>query len=352
MGWYERPSTRDFYDQLPKVELHRHLEGALRVDTLVEIARKQNLALPSTGRELQALVQVQTAEALNSTVFLSKFQTLRQFFCSPEIITRVTREAIADARADGVRYLELRFTPLALSRIRGFSLAEVMDWVCDSAAQAGREYDLPTNLIVSVNRHESVEIAEQVIDLALQRRERGIVGLDLAGNEADFDALPFLEVFTEARASGLHITVHAGEWNGPENVRQAIEIFHADRIGHGVRVVEDPDVVACARESQTAFEVCLTSNYQTGVVRSLQEHPFLQMLAEGLNVTVNTDDPSISQIALSDEYRAVVEKFGLDRWKLQELILSGARASFLASTEKQRLVHRLEAEFETVIHPE
>ncbi len=346
MGWYERPSTRDEYDQLPKIELHRHLEGALRVDTLLEIARQQNLALPVTKNELQARVQVQATEALNSTVFLSKFQVIRQFFQSPEIIARVTREAIADAHADGVRYMELRFTPLALSRVHGFSLAEVMDWVCDSASRASQDYDLPTRLIVSVNRHESVAVAEKVLDLALQRRERGIVALDLAGNEVDFDAAPFLGVFTAARANGLKITIHAGEWNGPQNVRQAIETFHADRIGHGVRVIESPDVAALARETQTAFEVCFTSNYQTGVVASSRAHPLPQMLAAGLNVTLNTDDPGISQITLSDEYRAVARNFGLDSQRMKKMILSAARASFLSSSEKKNLIQSLQAEFE------
>ncbi|TLN16759.1 adenosine deaminase, partial [bacterium] len=318
------------------------------VDTLLEIARNQGITLPIGDASLQSQVQVQSNEPLNSAVFLSKFQTLRQFFRTPEIIARVTREAIADARADGVRYMELRFTPLALSRIQGFSMSEVMDWVCDSAAEASREFGLPTRLIVSVNRHESVEIAEQVAGLAIQRMHRGIVALDLAGNEVDYSALPFLEVFNVARASGLHITVHAGEWNGPDNVLQAIEVFRAERIGHGVRVMEDDKVVALAREHQTTFEVCVTSNYQTGVVPSLKQHPIPRMLAQGLNVTLNTDDPSISQICLSDEYRVAVEELGLMQAQLEGLTLSAARASFLRPQERDALVAQLQAEIEQV----
>lgn len=346
MGWYEQPSKESLYRRLPKVELHRHLEGTLRLDTMLEIARAHGITLPVADRSLQSLVQMQNSDPLNSTVFLSKFQTIRQFFRTPEIIARVTREAIADAHADGVRYLELRFTPLALSRIQGFPMAEVMDWVCDSAAEAGRIYDVPTRLIVSVNRHESVEVAEQVTDLALQRMDRGIVALDLAGNEADFGALPFLEVFNEARAGGLRVTVHAGEWNGPQNVRQAIEAFHADRIGHGVRVMEDPQVVALARERQTTFEVCLTSNYQTGVVGALKAHPFRSMLAQGLNAAISTDDPGISQIALSDEYRVAVEELGLAQTELDALILSAARSSFLTQPERETLLRRLKDEID------
>lgn len=348
MGWYARSTTDGYFLRLPKVDLHRHLEGTLRVNTLLEIARQQGITLPVREEALHAMVQIQQSEPLNSTVFLSKFQTLRQFYQTPEIIARVTREAIEDASTDGVRYIELRFTPLALARVRGFSLADVMDWVCESAAQASLDFGLPTRLIVSVNRHESVEIAAQVAELALQRKERGIVALDLAGNEADFSALPFLDVFRAARNGGLQVTVHAGEWGGPGNVREAIEVFQADRIGHGVRVMEDPAVLALARERQTAFEVCVTSNYQSGVVPGLQAHPIQHMLSQGLNVTVNTDDPSISQITLSDEYRVVVEELGLGLGALAEIILAAAQASFLSGPEKLDLTRQLTDEMAAV----
>lgn len=345
MGWYAPTTTEAFYRSLPKVDLHRHLEGTLRVTTLRELALEQGISLPVPITDLSAAVQIQPTDALNSAVFLSKFQTLRLFYRTPEIIARVTREAIEDAHADGVCYLELRFTPLALGRARGFALADVMDWVCDSAADASKQYDLPVSLIVSVNRHESVEVAEQVASLALERLDRGIVALDLAGNEADFSALPFLDVFHAAQVSGLRITVHAGEWSGPENVRSAIEDFQVDRVGHGVRILEDPAVVALARERQTAFEVCVTSNFQSGVVRAVREHPIQRMLAQGLNVTANTDDPSISQITLSDEYRLLVEELGFSRKMLVDRILASARASFLPGPDREALLDRLLVEF-------
>ncbi len=137
--------------------------------------------------------------------------------------------------------------------------------------------------------------------------EYGIAGLDLAGNEAQFPAEPFIGIFREAKQSGLKVAVHAGEWGGPENVRQAIEQFDADRIGHGVRVMEDEYTVTLAKDRQTCFEVCITSNYQTGAVKELSEHPLKKMIAAGLNVTLNTDDPSISQITLSNEYKVAEE---------------------------------------------
>jgi adenosine deaminase len=315
------------------VDLHRHLEGSLRPATLLEIARQHGIPLPSG--DFMALVQMQPGEPLNFTTFLSKFQTLRQFYRSPEVIERITREAVEDAAADGVRYLELRFTPAALGRLQGFSLARVMDWVVRAAEDAARACDLPVQLIASVNRHEPVELAEEVARLAAERlapdhRVGGIVGLDLAGSEANFSALPFEGVFREARESGLRVTVHAGEWGGPENIREALERLGAERIGHGARVLEDPMVAALVRERGAALEVCLTSNYQSGVVASLEAHPLPRMLAAGLPATINTDDPSISSISLSDEYRQVVEGLGLDLHVLGECILRAARASFLS----------------------
>ncbi len=331
----------DIYRSLPKVELHRHLEGSLRLKTMLDVARAHGITVPASTGQLSSLVQVQSSEPFTYQNFLAKFNTLRMFYRSPEIIYRVTREAIEDAAADNVRYMELRFTPVALSRAERFPLGEVMDWVCDSAAKAAQQSKIQVGLIASVNRHESVELAEQVAWLAADRRERGQLALDLAGNEAEFSAEPFLGVFKEAHQAGLKITVHAGEWGGAANVREALEILDADRIGHGVRVMEDPKTVKLARERATPFEVCVTSNFQTGVVKSLEAHPLMKMLESGLNVTLGTDDPSISRITLSDEYRRVREELGMQAGDLGERILAAARASFLPDVEKDRLAAEL-----------
>jgi len=329
------------YHSLPKVELHRHLEGSLRLKTMLDVARSHGITVPYGTGQLSHLVQVQRSEPFTYQNFLAKFNTLRMFYRSPDVIHRVTREAIEDAANDNVRYLELRFTPVALSRAERFPLGEVMDWVCESACKAGREFKIGVGLIASVNRHESVELAEQVAWLAADRKQRGIVGMDLAGNEAEFSAEPFLGVFKEAHQAGLKLTVHAGEWAGAANVREALEVVHADRIGHGVRVMEDPTVVRMARERGTPFEVCITSNHQTGVVKSLEEHPILRMISSGLNVTLSTDDPSISQIALTDEYQRVCEILGMSLDVLKTRIVAAAEASFLPEKEREALTARL-----------
>lgn len=330
--------------KLPKVDLHRHLEGTLRLRTMVELSREHGISLPGTA-QLRPLVQVQADEAYSFRNFLSKFSTLRLFYRSPEIIQRVTREAVEDAAADNVRYLELRFTPVALARVQNYPMGEVMDWVCAAAREAETQTGVTVRLLASFNRHEPVQLAEEVVKLAADRREMGIVGVDISGNEAEFSALPFAGVLREAQQAGLPAAIHAGEWGGAENVREAILDLNAGRIGHGVRVLEDPAVTALARERAVPFEVCLTSNVQSGVVSDLSRHPLQRMLAAGLNVTINTDDPSISQICLSDEYCLAVEELGMDLSVLQERILAAARASFLPERSRDLLVERLRAEF-------
>lgn len=340
-----RPIT--YYKSLPKVDLHRHIEGSLRLETLYEIADQFGIDLPG-GDGLRPLVQVVSSDPNTSQNFLSKFEALRSFYRSPQVIARITEETIADAAADNVRYLELRFTPAALSKMGGFPLGEVMDWVAEAAQEADSKYQVKTRLIASVNRHESLDLAAQVAALAVERRDDGIIGLDLAGDEAGYPTSPFGAIFQDASQAGLNITVHAGEWGGPENVAQAIELLGAERIGHGVRVMEDEAVVSLSRERGTVFEICVTSNYQSGVVDTLTKHPIQNMLDAGLNVTIDTDDPSISQITLSDEYRIVCERLGIADELLQDRILAAARAAFLPIDEQEALVASIAEDFKKI----
>jgi len=332
------------YFSLPKVELHRHLEGSLRLTTMLDIANQHGVTVPESMFKLSGLVQVQDQDPLTFTNFLDKFKTLRLFYKSPDVIHRVTREAVEDAAKDNIRYLELRFTPVALSRAEGFPLHDVMDWVITSAQAAAKESKIKVGLIASVNRHESPDLAEQVAWLAAEHMKDGLVGIDLAGNEAEFKTDPFHGIFKEAKQTGLHLTIHAGEWGPAANVRDALENLNAERIGHGVRVMEDESIVALARERGVAFEVCVTSNYQSGVVKSLPEHPLPRMMAAGLNVTVNTDDPSISRITLSHEYQHVCEDLKVPFETLKQSVINAAQASFLNEADKAKLVASLKKE--------
>ena len=332
------------YVALPKVELHRHLEGSLRLSTMLDIARKHGVTVPVSMLNLSGLVQVQDQDPMTFSNFLEKFKTLRLFYRSPDVIHRVTREAVEDAARDHVRYMELRFTPVALSRAEGFPLHDVMDWVITSAQEAAKEYKIKVGLIASVNRHESPELAEQVAWLAVEHMKNGLFGLDLAGNEAEFKSHRFRDIFKEAKQSGLRITIHAGEWGPADNIRDAIEHLGAERIGHGVRVLEDETVTSLAKERSAVFEVCVTSNFQSGVVNDMEKHPLPRMIERGLKVTINTDDPSVSRITLSNEFQTIHEKLQVPMDVLKQSVITSAEASFLPEAEKADLLRKLKEE--------
>lgn len=343
------PRHRNFYKSLPKVELHRHLEGSLRLETMVDTAREFKLDLPyEDADKLRGMVQIMNGDPFTVQNFLSKFQTLRLFYQSPEVIQRIAREVVADAAADNISYMEIRFTPVALTRIRDFPIAEAMDWVIDSVAAAAEEYGVKTRLIASVNRHESVELAQEVIQLAVDRKDKGIVAIDLAGDETSFPGLPFSGIFKEALQAGLHVTIHAGEWGAASNIIEAIRELGAERIGHGVRVLEDKQAIKLAKKTNAMFEVCVTSNYQSGITPSLSEHPLPDMIAAGLNVSIHTDDPGLSQIDLSDEYELACENLGLSLETLTTSIAAAARSAFLPDTEREQLAASLELELSQV----
>ena len=335
---YAPTSSLNIFLVLPKAELHRHLEGSLRIESMLDIARIHGLTVPASIMRLSGLVQIGDEEPYNFSNFLEKFKTLRLFYRSPEVIARVAREAVEDAARDNVRYMELRFTPVALSRAERFPLHDVIDWVCESANETAEKFGITVKFIASVNRHESPALAEQVAWLAASCQDKGIVGLDIAGNEAEFSGKPFAPIFREAKESGLKITVHAGEWGGAENVREAIEVLGADRIGHGVRIMEDENIVALAKERGTVFEVCVTSNHQSGVIKTLKNHPLAKMIEAGLITTINTDDPSISRISLSGEFQMANEQLGLSMKTLKEQTLNAVNAAFISEEERAGLV--------------
>lgn len=341
------PALYERLKALPKIELHRHLEGSLRLSTLVEVARRHNMDFPVYDAEIiRPMVQITDKDATNAAAYLSKFAVLRSFYQSPDMIDRVVYEAVEDAAAENIVYFELRFTPIALTREKGYALEDVTDWVIAAVNRAKQKFGIEVRLIASMNRHESVEQGQQVADIAIDRMDRGIVGLDLAGAEGEHPGTQFAPIFEKAREAGLAVTIHAGEWRGPESIALAIETLNAMRLGHGVRVVEDSKVLQMARERQIAFEVCPTSNIQSGVVRSFASHPLRDMYQIGLLTTINTDNTSVSGINLTDEYFRAMQYLGFSLDDIKRHVLNAAKASFLPPAAKEQLVSRLSAEFQ------
>jgi adenosine deaminase len=339
-------SLRALLHGLPKVDLHRHLEGSLRIQTLTDIAQEHGIDLPSYDIEqLRPLLTVADEEP-DFHRFLEKFRILRRFYPTQAAIERVAYEAVADAAADNIRYLELRFNPVALAREQGFSLDEVTTWVCSAVDRAQRDCGVVTNLILQIGRDADLDTASQIADVALAHRNDGVAGLDLAGDETVYPARPFVDVFQRARQEGLCVTVHAGEAGGAENVREAIEMLGAQRIGHGVHSIEDSDVVQLIRDRGVTLEICLTSNLQTGVMRRFWHHPLPDLLALGLRITLNTDDPSISDTTLTDEYMTAMLAMGVTLEQIKQAIVTAVEGSFQPPDERERSAEWFRGELE------
>jgi adenosine deaminase len=322
---------------LPKVDLHRHLEGSLRLETLAEIAQEHGIDLPSYNIEqLRPYVQF-TSEEPGFHRFLEKFKLLRRFYTTREAVKRVAYEAVVDAATDNVKYLELRFSPSALAHTQSFPLHEVTEWVIEAVEQAQAETGVVARLLCAVVRHDSFDLARQVVEVATAYRTRGIVGVDLAGDEILYPAAPFAPLFKRAAEDGLGITIHAGEAGSAANVREAVEVLHAQRIGHGIRSIEDSNVLQLLRQHRVTLEICPTSNLQTGVVDNFGLHPLRDLYVLGVNVTINTDDPSVSDTSLTDEYMVAMMGLGVSLRDLRMCTRNAIRAAFLPEKVKQGL---------------
>lgn len=325
---------RAFLHQMPKIDLHRHLEGSLRLQTLAEIAVEHGIDLPSHKTEdLRRYIQVR-GEQPDYHRFLAKFRLLRRFYHSREAVERVAAEAVADAASDNIRYLELRFNPVALSRAQRFPLSDVVEWVAGAIIRAQQAHSITVRLLLQIGRDETPSVAEEILELALAYRDQGIVGLDLAGDEVNYPAHRLAHIFRRARQEGLGVTIHAGEVGGAANVRDAILLFHARRIGHGIHALENSEVVRLLLERNIALEVCPTSNLQTGAIYSFSHHPLPDMLALGLRATLNTDDPSISDTTLTDEYLVAMTAMGLNVAQIRQVVFNALEAAFLPEEER------------------
>jgi adenosine deaminase len=244
---------------------------------------------------------------------------------------------VADAAADNIRYLELRFNPVALALNQGFSFEDVADWVLQGVNQAQADHSIQVRLIVQINRQEA-NYARQLAEIAADRQDKGFVAIDVAGDELNYPLAPFIEVFHWAKKQGLHLTAHAAEAGPPQHVKEAIEKLEVERVGHGVRSREDLAIMDLIRQRQVVLEMCPTSNLHTGVIPKLMMHPLFAFHQLGILVTINTDDPSIFNTTLTDEFLVAMRGVGVPFRVLPEMILNAARAAFLPEPEKARLV--------------
>ncbi|MBS2037433.1 adenosine deaminase [bacterium] len=326
---------QEWMRQMPKAELHTHVEGSVRPQTILDIADQYQLPLPApTVEELKQKIGMRQGE--NLLDFLKKFDHFRFVFDRPETLSRLAYECIDDNARENIVYTELRINPR--KNTEKVSIDQVLDSVLDGMEKAKKDLGVEGRLIASINRSYPVESAWEIARAAVARKDRGIVGLDLAGDEVNHPASKFAEVFEYAKANGLGITIHAGEARGPESVMQAVELCHAQRIGHGVRLHEDPAAMQALRDKGTVLEMCPESNKLLNVTPDLKAYPLKTYMEFGIPVTINTDDRHIFDVNLAHEYTSLAENTGLSLQQLQGVARNAVQAAFLPGQEKTALL--------------
>ena len=322
----------------PLVDLHRHLEGSVRPETVIELSLKYGLALPTADLE-EFKQHIYLLEPMNNLMdILPKFNLLRQIYLDYEICRRVTIECISDAWQEGVDYVEIRFSPVFMAELHGLDPQSVTSAVCEAWQEMDRLRPGASKLIVILSRTYGPEVCEIELEAALSHRNHGIVGIDLAGDEASKPAGLFRSHFQRAEAAGLHLTAHAGEFAGSESVREAIESLRPERIGHGVHAINDQAVMEQILENGIAVESCPTSNYLTNSIHSLREHPLPRFLQKGIRVGINTDDPSLFKgITIQHEYRIARDMMGVDAEGIERIRQNGFLSAFMSDSERMNL---------------
>jgi adenosine deaminase len=320
----------------PLIDLHRHLDGSVRLETILELGLTHNLPLPARDLEgLRPHVQV-TEPQPGLMAFLARFAWMRGVLIDLDACRRIAYENVEDARREGIDYLELRFSPWFMAEPHQLNPAGVVEALADGVAAGQRDCGVRVNLIGILSRHFGPVIAQRELAALLQNRN-ALVALDLAGDEANWPGGLFIHHFRQAREAGLHVTVHAGEGAGPESVWQAIRELGATRIGHAVRAAEDPALLDFMAEHHIGVEANLTSNVQTSTVRDYASHPLKVFLERGLLATINTDDPSISAIDLPHEYTSAAPQAGLTREQIRQAQRNALEIAFLTVDERAEL---------------
>lgn len=325
---------RSLMHQMPKAELHTHIEGAVRPETILDIARQYELPLPApTVEELKEKVSMRQGE--NLIDFLKKFDHFRFVFDQPETLSRLAFECIEDNARENIGYTELRINPR--KNQDKVSIDEVLDSVLQGMERAKEQFGVDGRLIASINRSQPIESAMAIAKAAVARKDRGVVGLDLAGDEINHPAAKFREVFAYAREQGLKITVHAGEGRGPESILSAVQDLGAQRIGHGVRLIEDASAVAAIQASGAVLEMCPESNKLLNVTPDLKAYPLKHYHHQGIAVTINTDDRHIFDVNLAGEFTSIAKNTDMSLQQLQVIAHNAVEAAFLPEAEKAEL---------------
>jgi adenosine deaminase len=333
---------------LPKVVLHEHLDGVLRPRTIIELAKQNKYKkLPTEDPDQLAEWFYLGANHGNLPKYLEGFSHTIAVMQTEEALERVTYEQVEDLSQDGVVYFETRFAPVFHTK-RGLTHQRVVAAVLKGLARGQRDFGVPGRLIICTMRNMQVSL--EMAELAVDFRDRGVVGFDLAGEEGGFPPKKHIDAFHFIQRENFNITIHAGEGFGKESIWQAIQYCGAHRIGHGTRLIDDialaggkavklGDLAQYVLDKRIPLEICLTSNVHTGAVRSVAEHPFGVLFKEQFRVTLNTDNRLMSKTTMTEEFRVAAETFSLSLGDFEKITINAMKSAFVPYRERCDIIY-------------
>lgn len=322
--------------QLPITDIHRHLDGNIRTQTILELGQQFGIDLP--GHDIDTLTpHVQVVENQPSLVaFLSKLDWGVAVLGDLDACRRIAYENVQDALNASIDYAELRFSPYYMAMKHQLPLQGVVEAVIDGVAAGSRDFGVKTNLIGIMSRTFGSQACQQELDAILSQKQH-IAAIDLAGDELGQPGQQFVSHFQQVRRADLPVTIHAGEAAGPESMWQAIRELGATRIGHGVKAIHDPELMDYLANHRIGIESCLTSNIQTSTVESLAAHPLKTFLEHGIMACINTDDPAVEGIELPYEFEVAAPAAGLSQEQIRQAQINGLEMAYLSDSEKAEL---------------
>ena len=318
---------------LPKIELHCHLDGSLRPESVVDIAKRESIDLGVEGIENVRHAMAAPSECTSLDEYLERFKLPLMVMQSKYAIQRVVYELLEDAAKENVKYIEIRFAPI-LHIMKGLSTKEVVESAVNGLKEGERDFDIKGNLILSCMRHLGEKEAFDTVESGKDFLEKGVVAIDVAGSEGPGFAKVFEKPIRLAKEYGYRITIHAGETGIGRNVIEAIEILGAERIGHGVYITNCKESYDKVKEKGIILEMCPTSNIQTKAVKEYKEHPFADFHRDGIKVTVNTDNRTVSQVDMSRECEVLFDEFKINHEEYKKVYLDSVEAGFCDNETK------------------
>ena len=331
--------------RLPKVELHCHLDGSLRIPTILDLAKKDKVTLPTSNSDKlsKLLVIGKTRGSLED--YIKRFDITLSVMQTPLALRRTAYELIEDVAKENVRYIEIRYSPI-LHTEKGMSLGESVEAVREGLQRGRKDFGVESGIIVCGIRNISAAASLKLADLTVRYKNKGVVGFDLAGAEENFPAKDHQEAFYMILNNNINATIHAGEAFGPTSIHQAIHHCGAHRIGHGTRLKENKDLMNYVNDHRITLEICLTSNWQTRSIRSLKYHPLKYYYDQGIRVTINTDNRLMSGTTLTKEFLLAHKLFGFKLHDFREMIIMAMKSAFIPYAERKILIRKIANELE------